>query len=178
MLERADQARGKFRNFLARSFKNHILNVDRAEHTKKGAPPGGFVSLQSLTDDHGPALEPRTGETPEEAFDRVLRRSLFERLVRDFRDRCGRAGQMKKFDLFLLREIEPRRNGTAAPSYASLAERLKMPSENAVNKIVLAAREEFRTLILAEVGRDCASQKEAEVECELVFNVDLQPEAA
>ncbi len=178
VLERADQAKGKFRNFLARSFKNYILNVDRAEHTQKGAPAGGYVSLQSLTDDHGPALEPRTNETPEEAFDRVLRRSLFEGVVRDFRSRCERAGQMKKFEIFVLREIEPRRRGSDVPSYASLADRLKLPSENAVNKIVLAAKKEFRGLILAEVGRDCASQKEAEVECELVFNVDLQPEAA
>lgn len=178
VLERADQEKGKFRNFLARSFKNYILNVDRAEHTRKGAPAGGFVSLQSLTDDHGPALEPRSRETPEEAFDRVLRRSFFERLIRDFQKRCERAGQMRKFELFVLREIEPRRKGATAPSYASLAGRLKLPSENAANKIVLAAREEFRALILAEVGRDCASEMEAELECDLVLNVDLQPEAA
>jgi len=173
VLERADQARGKFRNFLAKSFKRHILNDDRGRHAQKREPAAGPpISLQSFTDD--PGLEPRTNETPEAAFDRVLRRSLFERLVSDFRGRCERAEQMKKFELFLLREVEPRRNGTPEPSYASLADRLKPPSENAVNKIVLAARKEFRALILAEVGRDCASQKEAEVECELVFNVDLQ----
>lgn len=178
VLERADQAKGKFRNFLAKSFKNFILNVNRAEHTQRGSPAGGFVSLQALTDDHGPGLEPRTNETPEEAFDRVLRSSLFERSLREFRDRCAAAGQQRKFQLFMLREVNPRRAGAPAPSYASLAKQLKLPSENAVNKIVLAAREEFRALILAEVSRDCASPKEAQVECELVFNTDILAEPA
>ena len=173
VLQRADHARGRFRNFLARSFKNYMLNVDRAARTAKGAPGGGFVSLQSLTDDHGPALEPRTNETPEDAFERVLRRSVFMRLLSVFEGRCLAAGQEKKYQLFLLHEIKPRMDGTPVPTYAELARELNLASENAANKVLLAAREEFRTLLVAEVSRDCESQKEAQVECEFVLATAL-----
>jgi len=173
VLQRADQAKGRFRNFLARSFKNYMLNVDRAAHTAKGSPWGGFVSLQSLTDDHGPALEPRTNETPEDAFERVLRRSVFKRLLCAFESRCLAAGQKKKFQLFLLHEIQPRTEGTPVPTYAELARDLNLASENAANKVLLAAREEFRSLLVTELSRDCESQKEAKVECELVLATAL-----
>jgi hypothetical protein len=142
ILQRADQAREKFRNFLAKSFKNHLLNIDRAEHTQKGAPAVGFVSLQTLTDDHGLALEPRSSETPEDAYHRVLRHALFDRLLAEFRTRCINVGQEKKYRLFLLREVNPQREGSPVPTYSALAAELKLPSENAANKIVLAARED------------------------------------
>ena len=169
VLQRADQMRGKFRNFLARSFKNYMLNVNRAAHTAKGSPRAGFVSLQTLTDDHGPALEPRTNETPEDAFERVLRRSLFIRLLTAFESRCLAAGQEKKYQLFLLHEVKPRLEGTPVPTYAALARELNLASENAANKVLLAAREEFRSMLVAEVSRDCESQKETQVECEFVL---------
>jgi len=96
-----------------------MLNVDRASRTVKGSPRGGFVSLQSLTDDHGNALEPRTNETPEEAFARVLRRSVFKRLLSAFESGCLGAGQEKKYQLFFLHEIRPRMEGTAVPTYSN-----------------------------------------------------------
>jgi len=174
VLERADPARGRFRNFLARSFKNCLLNEIRNEHTKKRAPKGGFVSLQALTEDHGPALEPRSNETPEDAYHRVLRRSLFYRVLCEFRSRCVTAGQEKKYRLFLLRDVNPKRDGGPVPTYSALAAELKLSSENAANGIVLAARAEFRTLLLAEVSKDCATQEEAQVECKLVLNTAFQ----
>ena len=173
-LRSADQARGKFRNFLAKSFKYFMLNEDRAERAIKKSPPAGFVSLEALTDEHGPSLEPRTTETPEEAFERVLRCSLFARLLSEFEDRCRKAGQEKKYQLFALRDLAPRRDGTPVPTYAALAESMDLASENAANKILLAARKEFRELLLAEVGRDCASEREAERECELVVEMALK----
>jgi hypothetical protein len=64
--------------------------------------------------------------------------------------------------------------GTAVPTYSELARELNLASENAANKILLAAREEFRSLLVAEVSRDCESPKEAQVECEFVLANALQ----
>lgn len=174
VLQHADQTRGRFRNFLARSFKNMILNNQRAERAQRRRPHAGFVSMQTLTDEHGPALEPRTNETPEDAFERVARRSLFVSVLRAFENRCSNAGQEKKFQLFMLREVQPRLDGTPVPTYGELARRINLASENAANKILLAAREEFRSMLFAEVSRDCESQKEAQIECDLVLATGLQ----
>jgi len=174
ILARADRARGKFRSFLATSFKYYITNEQRSSQTQKRQPSGGFVSLAELTQELGPALEPRTTETPEDAFHRVLRRSLFEQVLRQFAQQCHAAGRETAFQLFLLRDVKPVREGTAVPTYAALAAACHLPSENAANKQSLAAREEFRGLLRAATSRDCASPEEAHAECELILATALR----
>jgi hypothetical protein len=151
-----------------------MLNHERAEHAQRRRPHGGFVSMQALADEHGPALEPRSNETPLDAFERLVRRSLFTNVLKAFENRCLDAGQEKKFQLFLLREIKPRTEGIPVPTYGELAQKLNLASENAANKVLLAAREEFRSMLFAEVSRDCESPKEAQIECELVLAASLQ----
>jgi hypothetical protein len=99
---------------------------------------------------------------------------MFKRLLSTFESRCLAAGQEKKYQLFLLHEVAPRLDGTPTPTYAELAQKLNLASENAANKVLLAAREEFRSLLVAEVSRDCESQKEAQVECEFVLATALK----
>jgi RNA polymerase sigma-70 factor (ECF subfamily) len=174
ILARADRARGKFRSFLATSFKYYITNDQRANQTQRRKPSGGFVSLAVVTQELGPALEPRTTETPEDAFNRVLRRSLFEKVLREFAEHCRSEGREIAFQLFLLRDVKPVREGTHVPTYRALAEACHLPSENAANKLSLAAREEFRALLLAATTRDSASPEEAQSECELILATALR----
>jgi hypothetical protein len=92
----------------------------------------------------------------------------------EFGHRSRATGHEKTFRLFLLRDVKPLREGTAVPTYAALAEEFGLASENAANKLVLAAREEFRGLLLAAIGRDCVSPDEAQAECELVLATALR----
>jgi DNA-directed RNA polymerase specialized sigma24 family protein len=174
ILARADRARGKFRSFLATSFKYYITNDQRSSQTQRRRPSGGFVSLAVLTEEFGPALEPRSTETPEDAFNRVLRRSLFEEVLREFGRHCRAAGHETTYQIFLRRDVKPLREGTSVPTYAVLADECHLPSENAANKMALAAREEFRALLLAATRRDCASPEEALAECELILGTALR----
>jgi len=169
LLEHADKARGRFRSFLVTSFKYYVSNEDRAKRTQKRRPAGGFVSLEALHDEFGPVLEPRTDESPEAAFHRVFRCSLFKSALAEFQKRCHAAGRAIDFQLFVLREVNPKRDGTPVPTYRTLAASCGVSSENLANKIVLAATDEFRALLLAKVIIDCVSPKEAQLECELIF---------
>ena len=177
VLTHVDGKIGQFRNFLAASFKNHILNVQRAERAQKRSPEGEVMSIEQLTGDYGSALEPRDSETPEDAFLRVLRASTLKRALVEFRNRCQRAGQTPKYKMFVARDIAPEGWGAPEPSYEELAARFDVVSANLANKIVLAARREFKQLLLAEVNGDCASEREAEVECALVLHANIEPEA-
>jgi RNA polymerase sigma-70 factor (ECF subfamily) len=169
LLEHADQARGRFRSFLVTSFKYYMSNAERATRTQKRRPSGGFVSLDGLRDEFGSVLEPRTNETPDAAFDRVFRCSLFKSALAEFEQRCRAEHRELAFQLFMLREVQPKRDGTPPPSYRALASTCNVSSENAANKLVLGATAEFRLLLLAKVASDCVSHEEAQRECELIF---------
>lgn len=174
ILAHADKARGKFRSFLVTSFKYYVMNLQRARQTQRRRPSGGFVSLASLREEIGPALEPRTTETAEDAFNRVLRRSLFENVLARYERDCREAGRGTHFELFVLRDVKPIREGTPVPTYGALADAFGIASENAANKIVLAAREEFRARLLAAISHDAVSAEDAQSECELVLATALR----
>src|SRR5262245_55821094 len=63
VIERADPVKGRFRNFLAKSFKNFMLNWIRDRSAGVRTPSGGMLSLHELVDKHGRVLEPRAGES-------------------------------------------------------------------------------------------------------------------
>ncbi len=174
VLGRADRARGRFRNFLAKTFKNFMRNWIRDRAAGIRMPSGGMVSLHDLIDRHGQALEPRVGEAGEEALDRILRASLFDRALAELEQTCRESGQEKKYRLFIRREITPEREGTAVPSYPALAKEFGLSSEDAVGRIIRAARDEFYSLLHARVSRDCESSKEAHVELKLVLATGLR----
>jgi hypothetical protein len=169
LLELADPEKGRFRTFVVTSFKHLLSNDTRFRDAKKRKPKGGFVSLESLTEAFGSALEPRTGETAHEAFQRMLRKSLLRSVLAKFRGRCQARGDELTWRLFFLREIQPPRNGTPVPTFKALAEEHGVASENAANKMVLAAKEEFRELVRERIERDTESAEEAEIECSLVL---------
>ena len=173
ILTQADRARGRFRSFLVTSFKYYINNAHRSQHAQRRAPAGGFVSIATLMEQFGSSLEPRTDETPEDAFARVLRRSLFARVLHDFEARCRAAGDATAFRVFLMRDVVPPRDGVPVPTWADVARACALPSENAANKVGLAARQQFRALLLEAVARDCATPEEAQAECELVLATAL-----
>jgi DNA-directed RNA polymerase specialized sigma24 family protein len=175
VIQQADRAKGRFRNFLARSFKNFMLNWIRDRAAQVRAPSGGMVSLHTLVDRHGRALEPLAGESGEEILDRVFRLSLFECALTAFEQVCVSSGQEKKFRVYVRREIAPERDGVDVPSYSALAAEFGFPSEDAVGRAVRAARDEFRLLLLALIKKDAVSANDAEAEFKLTLAAGLQP---
>ena len=173
VLQRADRLRGRFRNFLAKTFKNFMRNWIRDRAAGIRAPAGGVVSLHELIDRHGQALEPRAGEAADDTLVRVLRVSLFDSTLREFESACYESGQQKKYRLYVQREISPPRDGTAVPGYAALAVEFALPSEDAVGRVIRAARDEFHAMLLERIGRDCESSAEADLEFKLVVATAL-----
>jgi RNA polymerase sigma-70 factor (ECF subfamily) len=175
VIERADQAKGRFRNFLARSFKNFMLNWIRDRSTSARVPPGGVVSLHELVNRHARAMEPRAGETADDMLDRVFRLSVFDRALAAFERSCRSCGQEARYQMFLRREILPQREGVPVPTYDVLAAEFGLPSEDAVGRAVRGARDEFRTLLLALIAQDSVAAEDLQAELKLVLATGLQP---
>ena len=173
VIERADPAKGRFRNFLARSFKNFLLNWIRDRSAKSRSPSGGLLSLHNLIDKHGRKLEPLAGESADETLDRVFCLSLFDTAPGAFEKSCRSTGQEKKYCAYMSREIIPKQGGTREPSYEALAEQYGFPSEDAVGRAVRTARDEFRYLLLALIAQDSVSSIDVQAEFKLVLATGL-----
>ncbi len=150
VLVHADASRGRFRSFLLTCIKRFASNRDRLERAQKRNPESGLMSIEELITLAGPALEPKSGETPESAFHRVWIQTTLLRVLADYERRCKDLKLADRYEMFHLRIIEPILSDTPKPSFASLGEQFGL-SENAANKAVIRASSDFRRLIESEL---------------------------
>jgi RNA polymerase sigma factor (sigma-70 family) len=162
VLEEADPARGRFRNFLARSFKNSMLNAIRYQRASMRTPAAGLFSLHELIEQYGDILESRADASGDDALDRVFRLSLFTNTLMQFGKNCSAVGHSRKFQMFVRREIAPARADVPPPSYAALAAEFGLPSDAAVGHVIRAARNEFVELLLTRIREDFGASGESE----------------
>ncbi len=159
-LRAADAARGRFRGFLATSFRRYCGH----EHAKAvAAKRGGGHTIVSIDPAEGEARyarEPVDDRTPDQLFDRRWALLVIERALAHLREEYARRGRSADFAA-----LEPHLDGSSpAPSYATTAAALGS-TEGAVKVAVHRLRHRFREHLRAEVGStvDDAGDVDAEL---------------
>jgi len=157
-LRKADQNRGRFRDFLKTSLRNFVLNrLDLAENKHPPIP-----------------LEEVEHELPEpaavtEAFDLAWARTVLAETLRRMEADCKdpAADQPRRghiWELFRLRLLDPVFNDAAPPAYDELIERFGLKSPSDASNTLLSAKRIFKThlnqVIKEYAGKDTATAVE------------------
>jgi DNA-directed RNA polymerase specialized sigma24 family protein len=153
-LQRADQRRGKFRDFLKTCLRNFVL--DRMSRAEFKRPP---VPLDEL------AREPSVPEAPSEAFDLTWARTVLAQTLRRMEADCKdpSADQPRRgyiWEMFRLRLLEPVFEGSTPPPYEELIGRFGLRSPTDASNLLLSAKRIFK-MHLERVIREYAEQDAA-----------------
>lgn len=157
-LQKADQARGRFRDFLKTSLRNFVLNRLNLRETKN--PP---VPLDDL--EH----EPPHPEDASEAFDLAWARAVLSEALRrmevDCRDPAADQPRRSQiWELFRMRLVDPIFEGAPAPAYETLMQRFGWKSPTDASNTLLSAKRIFKThlneVIKEYAGKDTATATE------------------
>ncbi len=159
-LRRADQNRGRFRDFLKISLRNFVLDrLNRAD--VKNAP----VSLDELTE------EPAQPGAPSEEFDlawaqTVLAETL-QRMETDCKDPAGdQPGRGQIWEIFRIRLLEPIFDDAPQPPYEELVARFRLNSPTEASNKLLSAKRLFKAhlnqVIKEYAGQDTAVTAEVQ----------------
>jgi hypothetical protein len=157
-LRKADQNRGRFRDFLKTSLRNFVLN--RLNLAENKNPP---ISIEDL--EH---------ELPEpsavsEAFDLAWARTVLAETLRRMEADCKNpaAEQPRRgyiWEIFRLRLLEPVFNDAAPPAYDQLIEQFGLKSPTDASNTLLSAKRIFKThlneVIKEYAGKDAATAAE------------------
>lgn len=156
-LLRADQTRGRFRDFLKTSLRHYVLDrLSRAEHRHASVP------LEQL------AVEPAQAEREAEAFDLAWARTVLAETLRRMEADCRdpAASQPRRtriWDLFRLRLLDPALQEAEPPPYEELVERFGLKSPSEASNTLLSGKRIFKTH-LSQVIQEYAGQDQATVE--------------
>jgi hypothetical protein len=153
-LRKADQTRGRFRDFLKASLRNFVLNyLNRAEVKH---PP---ISLEELEQE---LPEP---EASSEEFDLVWARAVLAETLRRMEADCKNPGEDQPrrgyvWEMFRIRLLEPILNGAAEVPYDQLIDRFGLKSPTDASNTLLSAKRIFKAH-LGKVVKEYARQDAA-----------------
>jgi DNA-directed RNA polymerase specialized sigma24 family protein len=151
-LARADESKGRFRNYLASGFRRFGDNWVRDEGAKKRMPVGGLTSTTELLERYGDMLEPRDGEGAEGALQRVYLKQVLERSLMELRNANHK--RPERYAAFVAWYLVPARDGYR-PDLDSLAATTRFPDGESCMKVLKSVWKQFVEIAVAQLAKDC-----------------------
>jgi RNA polymerase sigma-70 factor (ECF subfamily) len=149
LLEKADQARGRFRTLLLGAVRNYLADVHRRTHAQSRRPATGIVSIEAASDGGAGFTSDAGDGSPERAFHARylagLIRTASERLHRELEA----DGDAASWELFRVRVLQAAFQGDAQ-GYEELAPRLGLDRGQCAAKLLVAKRR-FAALLMDEL---------------------------
>jgi DNA-directed RNA polymerase specialized sigma24 family protein len=157
-LARADQTRGRFRDFLRTILKRHAY--DQVVRPPQQAQfEGRFVSIHSLIEDSDRDYEPADSETPDEAFDRAWKVALLQTVCRNLEAHYAAAidpEEKQRFAIFAALHLpehdeDPPTQDAVARRYGLTRDQVRYAVEQVKKRYDRLLRQEIRDQVGADV---------------------------
>lgn len=155
---RADQQKGRFRNFLITSLNNFLATEykrRKIEHTR-------FISLENLPKEDLADVFIATPEAEHE-FNQVWRREFIIRVWGKLQKEFQNSDKTLHLELFRLQLYAPLIEGTDALNLSEIAEKFSIPTKKASNMIITVKRA-FKRLIRQEISLWASNEQETNEE--------------
>ena len=162
LVQKANRAKGRFRNFLLRSLELYARGVHRAKTAKRRRPDGGLVPLDGLESFNVP--EPADGVTPEECFNFNWAAALLEEVVEEVKHQCRTFHEQVHWELFHARVLKPITEGSTPPSIAELCARHGIASTAKASNMIVTVKRRFRATLMCQVRPLVGSDAEVDDE--------------
>jgi RNA polymerase sigma-70 factor (ECF subfamily) len=162
LVQKADRAKGRFRNFLLRSLELYARYLYRTRTSKKRRPDKGLVSLEGLDSFNVP--EPADEVTPEAAFNSSWAAALLEQVLADVECQCRDRGERVHWEAFRLRILVPIMEDTVPPTLPEIGASLGIPTAAKASNMIITVKRRFRAALARRVRPFVASDADVEAE--------------
>ena len=165
-----DPSKGRFRTYL-RSCADHLAANERkaARRLKRGGGARTLPLELATAEGELSRLEPRDPFDPDEYLHKEWVRSVFASAVAALEKALAARGRAVVFEVFARNDHAD--EGPERPAYADISRELGIPATQVTNHLA-AARRELKRLVLDEIRRGTASEREYRAEVRHVLGVD------
>ncbi len=162
LLSKADASKGRFRNFLFRSFQNHIVDECRkSANTKRSPGKENLVSYDEIQGGIGESSE------LEKAYNVSWVRNLLEEGCRRLEVECKQKDRMDLWVVFCERLKKPFLEGAVPMPYGELVELLDIESPSQASNLLVTSKRLLRKY-LEDVIRETVNDP-TEIQAEVQF---------
>lgn len=163
-LDRADEAKGKFRTFLLRSLEHFLIDQSRRDRAQKRGGDVTHIALDGLALEARYRMEPLTTETPETLYDRHFAEAVLERAMERLK-KASAASPRAAFTMDLL----PHVTGELPPGVADDIGEKHGLTGGAVSAALHRLRNQWKKAVREEVLETTGSPEAMEEEMRHLF---------
>ena len=168
LFEKAEAARGRFRNLLLTALQHYAAKAHRAERAQLRHPAGGFAGADVAEIPEG--VLPADHATPERAFLRGWAGTIVRRVLAALEAEYAGRERRAHYEIFRRLMIAPILEGTEAPAQRELAKELGLTEKEVANRLV-TTRRAYQRLLRTEVATYARTEAETEEEIRELFTL-------
>lgn len=158
LVERADQAKGRFRTFLLYALNHYLLNERDRQFAQRRVPKGGLVSLDAIESVVTPLSI--TQLPPEDSYNYAWLSALLDEVIDEVRTGCMREGLEIHWKIFHERVIRPTLEDVESASLTELCERYGVNDEKQASNMVITVKRRFQSVLRNHVRRTVLAEEQ------------------
>lgn len=163
LIQRADQARGRFRTFLLTALEQYLTRVHRKQTARKRIPKDKLVQLEQI--DPAELPEPVGQLTPEQSFNYAWVSQLLDKLLAEVQAKCYSQNKTLHWQVFHDRVLQPIMENKPAPSLRQICEKYGIESTTKASNMIITVNRRFQAALKRHLRRSVTC--DAEVDDEL-----------
>lgn len=169
LIQRADQAKGRFRTFLLTALDRYAIDVYHKEIASKRSPKGKIVPLE--TSDMADLVEMQSESDPEQIFHYVWASEVLDRVLAKAKEDCCSANRETYWKVFYAKVVAPIVGGAETPNLSKLCTKYGIESEAKVSNMIAYVKERFRTAMRSYLRQFVQSDSEVDEEFNEILKV-------
>ena len=162
LVQRADQAKGRFRSFLLHALNQYVTKQGLKERAQKRIPKEKLVSLDLV---EPPALPKSvTDSTAEEFYHYAWVSTMLENVLSEVEAECRKQGMQLHWKLFHSRIVQPIMGNQSLPSITMLCETYGIEDSKKASNMIITVKRRFQTVLIRYVRSTVLSEEQTREE--------------
>ena len=162
LVQRADQAKGRFRTFLLHALDQYLINEKQRENAQKRRPKGSLVSLDMLTPPAVPTAVERSN--PEDSYNYAWTAAMLDHVLADVETQCIATGMQTHWRVFYERVVEPILADADPPSLSSVCERHGVENQRKASNMITTVKRRLQKALTRYLAHTATSDADVQAE--------------
>ena len=174
LVQRADQAKGRFRSFLLHAVNEYLIDEKRKEAAQKRIPRDKLVRLDVAEPPVLPQTIIKLG--PEECFNYAWKSALLDQTLSEVEAKCLAQGMETHWYAFRDRIVLPTLRNIEPPSLKQICARYNIEDETKASNMIITVKRRFQAALKKNVRTTVISESQTDEELRQILK--LFPEKA
>ncbi len=162
LVQRADQAKGRFRTFLLHALDQYLLNEKRKQTTQKRSPKGKLVSLDISFPPTLPEAVLRLN--PKDSYNYAWTASMLDQVLSEVKAKCLEDDLEVHWHVFQDKIAQPILEDTSPPSFADICEKYGIDEQKKAANMVTTVKRRLQKALNQYLRNTATSDDEMQEE--------------